>query len=51
LIEEIVSLGGGFITVLEGRLLGPVRLGVVGCMSSEIWKKVGNDAIACDDAV
>jgi adenine deaminase len=50
LIEAIVNIGGGFVAVLEGKLLSSVRLDVAGCTSSELWGKVRDDSIACDDS-
>lgn len=38
-VEAIQSLGGGFVAVLGGELLGAVKLDVAGCMSSEPWRK------------
>lgn len=49
-VKAIDGLGGGFAAVLDGKLLGSVRLDVAGCMSSENWEKVRDDSIACDKA-
>jgi adenine deaminase len=50
-MQEIVRLGGGFVAVLAGELLGSVKLDVAGCMSSEPWEKIRDGSITCDDAV
>lgn len=50
-VNEIVSLGGGFVAVCEGKLLGGVKLDVAGCMSSQPWETTRDDSIACDAAV
>lgn len=50
-VHEIIRLGGGFVAVCAGELLGSVRLDVAGCMSLESWERVRDDSIACDDAV
>lgn len=49
-VRAISELGGGFGTVLDGKLLGSVRLDVAGCMSSEAWEKVRDDSVECDKA-
>jgi adenine deaminase len=46
-----ISTLGGFVAVLAGKIIGSVRLDVAGCMSSERWEKVGNESLACDEAV
>jgi adenine deaminase len=38
-VQEIVRLGGGFVAVYAGKLLGSVKLDVAGCMSSEPGKR------------
>lgn len=50
-VQAIQNLGGGFVAVLEGKVIGSVRLDVAGCMSSEPWEKVRDDSLACDFAV
>lgn len=50
-VRAITKLGGGFVAVQTGEVIGSVRLDVAGCMSSEPWEKVRNDSLACDDAV
>jgi adenine deaminase len=50
-VTAIEKLGGGFVAVLENKVLGSVRLDVAGCMSSEPWEKVRDDSLACDKAV
>lgn len=50
-VPAIVDLGGGFVAVADGKVLGSVRLDVAGCMSSEPWEKVREDSLACDEAV
>ncbi|TVY85420.1 Adenine deaminase [Lachnellula suecica] len=50
-VREIVQLGGGFVAVCAGKLVGSVKLDVAGCMSSEPWEIVRDDSVACDDAV
>lgn len=49
-VQAIQILGGGFVAVLEGQLLGSVRLYVAGCMSSEPWEKVRDDSLSLDQA-
>lgn len=50
-VRSIQELGGGFVAVLEGDVIGSVRLDVAGCMSSQTWESVRDDSVACDDAV
>jgi adenine deaminase len=50
-VQQIVRLGGGFVAVCCGELLGSVRLDVAGCMSSAPWEQVRDDSVTCDDAV
>lgn len=50
-VQEIEVLGGGFIAVLGGKVLGSVKLDIAGCMSSEPWEKVRDDSVDCDRAV
>jgi adenine deaminase len=50
-VRAITNLGGGFVAVLAGEIIGSVRLDVAGCMSSESWERVRDDSLACDDAV
>ncbi|CZR52069.1 uncharacterized protein PAC_01946 [Phialocephala subalpina] len=50
-VLAIIDLGGGFVAVADGKVLGSVRLDVAGCMSSEPWEKVREDSLACDEAV
>ncbi|KAG4440412.1 hypothetical protein IFR05_004105 [Cadophora sp. M221] len=49
-VRAIAALGGGFAAVLDGKLLGSVRLDVAGCMASGTWECVRDDSIACDEA-
>jgi len=37
--------------VLEGKVIGSVRLDVAGCMSSAPWEEVRDESLACDAAV
>jgi adenine deaminase len=50
-VGAIQNLGGGFIAVLEGKVIGSVRLDVAGCMASAPWEEVRDDSLACDKAV
>jgi len=50
-VQAIQDLGGGFVAVLQNQIIGSVKLDVAGCMSSELWEKVRDDSIACDEAV
>ena len=50
-VRAIIELGGGFVAVLNGEIIGSVKLDVAGCMSSAPWEKVRDDSLACDDAV
>lgn len=50
-VKAIQELGGGFVAVLEGKVIGSVRLDVAGCMSSAPWEEVRDDSNACDTAV
>jgi len=50
-VKAIQHLGGGFVAVLNGDMVGAVKLDVAGCMSSEGWEKVRDDSLVCDDAV
>jgi adenine deaminase len=46
-IEEI---GGGYVVVADGKVLGTVPLPVAGCMSDAPWETVRDQSIACDAA-
>ncbi|KUJ23036.1 adenine deaminase [Mollisia scopiformis] len=50
-VSAIITIGGGFVAVADGQILGSVRLDVAGCMSSEPWEMVRDDSIACVEAV
>lgn len=50
-VRAIIRIGGGFVAVLNGEIIGSVKLDVAGCMSSEPWEKVRDNSLACDDAV
>lgn len=49
-VQAIEKLGGGFVAVLDGEVLGSVKLDVAGCMSSEPWEKVRDNSVDCDKA-
>lgn len=50
-VRVITKLGGGFVAVLAGEIIGSVGLDVAGCMSSEPWENIREDSLACGDAV
>jgi adenine deaminase len=50
-VQAITKLGGGFVAILNGEIIGSVRLDVAGCMSSQPWEKVRDDSLACDRVV
>lgn len=50
-VQAIEKVGGGFVAVLEGKILGSVKLDVAGCMSSGPWERVRDDSLALDRAV
>ena len=50
-VRVITRLGGGFVAVPAGEIIGSMRLDVAGCMSSEPWENVREDSLACGDAV
>lgn len=49
-VQAIHKLGGGHVTVADGKVLGSVRLDVSGCMSSAPWEDVRDASRACDEA-
>ncbi|RDL35177.1 Uncharacterized protein BP5553_07108 [Venustampulla echinocandica] len=48
--QSIAQLGGGCVTVAEGKVLASVKLDVAGCMSSEKWEVVRDQSLLCDEA-
>ncbi|KAN0102108.1 adenine deaminase [Hyaloscypha variabilis] len=48
--RAIDSLGGGYVTVADGKLLASVKLDVAGCMSSAKWEDVRDQSLVCDEA-
>lgn len=48
--KAIADLGGGYVTVAEGKVLASVRLDVAGCMSSAPWEMVRDQSLLCDEA-
>lgn len=48
--RAIETIGGGYVTVADGELLGAVPLPVAGCMSDQPWEAVRDLSIACDAA-
>lgn len=48
--ESISDLGGGYVTVADGKVLASVKLDVAGCMSSSRWEDVRDQSILCDEA-
>ncbi|KAF4309491.1 adenine deaminase-2 [Botryosphaeria dothidea] len=50
-VRAISVLGGGFVAVCAGELLGAVKLDIAGCMSSAPWEDVRDDSLALDEKV
>lgn len=50
-VQSIIAVGGGFVAVLGGEMIGSVKLDVAGCMSSDPWEKVRDESLALDAAV
>ncbi|KAE9369813.1 adenine deaminase [Stipitochalara longipes BDJ] len=48
--RAIDSLGGGYVTVADGKVLASVKLDVAGCMSSAKWEDVRDQSLLCDEA-
>jgi adenine deaminase len=48
--RAIEKIGGGYVTVADGKVLGDVPLPVAGCMSDQPWEVVRDQSLACDDA-
>ena len=48
--RAIERIGGGYVAVAEGQVLGSVPLAVAGCMSDQPWESVRDQSLACDDA-
>jgi adenine deaminase len=48
--RAIESIGGGYVTVAGGEILGTVPLPVAGCMSDQPWEVVRDQSLACDAA-
>lgn len=48
--RAIEKIGGGYVTVADGKVLGQVPLPVAGCMSDKPWEEVRDESLACDDA-
>ncbi|KAH7062310.1 adenine deaminase C-terminal domain-containing protein, partial [Macrophomina phaseolina] len=50
-VKAISVLGGSFVAVCAGELLGAVKLNVAGCMSSALWETVHDSSLALDENV
>ena len=50
-LEAIRTLGGGYVAVADGQIVGSVPLPVAGCMSDQPWEIVRDQSLACDAAV
>jgi len=48
--QAIDSLGGGYVTVADGKVPASVKLDVAGCMSSAKWENVRDQSLLCDEA-
>jgi adenine deaminase len=48
--RAIERIGGGYVVVADGRVLGEVPLPVAGCMSDLPWEVVRDQSLACDAA-
>ena len=48
--KAAAAIGGGFVVVADGKLVGQVPLPVAGCMSDQPWEVVRDQSIACDAA-
>jgi adenine deaminase len=44
------SIGGGYVVVADGEILGTVPLPVAGCMSDQPWEIVRDESLLCDAA-
>ena len=44
------AIGGGYVVVADGEVLGTVPLTVAGCMSDQPWEVVRDQSLACDAA-
>ncbi|KAF2712171.1 adenine deaminase [Pleomassaria siparia CBS 279.74] len=49
--KAVHGLGGGFVAVADGQILGSVELAVAGCMSREPWEDVARKSRELDDIV
>jgi adenine deaminase len=43
-------IGGGYVVVADGDILGSVPLAIAGCMSDQPWEVVRDLSLACDEA-
>jgi adenine deaminase len=44
------SIGGGYVVVADGEIIGTVPLPVAGCMSDQPWEIVRDQSLLCDEA-
>jgi adenine deaminase len=49
-LRAIEKLGGGLVTVADGKVLAEVPLAVAGCMSDRPFEEVRDLSLACDEA-
>jgi adenine deaminase len=43
-------IGGGYVVVADGDILGSVPLAIAGCMSDQPWEVVRDQSLACNEA-
>jgi adenine deaminase len=43
-------IGGGYVVVADGEIIGSVPLAIAGCMSDQPWEVVRDQSLACDEA-
>lgn len=48
--RAVERLGGGYVAVADGEVLGSVPLAVAGCMSDQPWETVRDQSLACEEA-